>query len=573
MKDYKNVGNLTLKGIIFSDKKSLDTIKIVVNLLSGHCLYPCFLNRLKMKQKVSLNPLQHLVMKLSAREQAYFKRMARIQSNQKNTLLVKLFDLLGSNKSFTTDRLCELLKIQSKTQLSGIKTKLFNDILDMKVTLERNKNINSQLHFAQEQVSILLEKGLFESAEELCTKAIITAKYYAKYQFLSALLHLQNNTKQYKDYKKYKAGSDALFNGIQSANRHEQALQQIRLFYEQVKILGYRTWLPIGVKEMKDIRKMGNMVAEMKQDKTFSQSVREEALIKLYFLNTQALCCYMLHEGEPCIKACLQMLDCWNAFPQLIDEYAELFIHSVNTTSYNDFYCRRTDMARKHISMYTMLASAHLTSNFYSKIFSIIRFNTELKIYHKTFRYDQVKEIVDQQSPIILSYARELLPPPDALSVSTSVCISYFVLEQWDDAETLLLDVKEQNRAVNREDMLFFALMFHLLILYEKKEWYRMDNAIEAAYHFLYARKKLRPFEREMLLFLKHLASARNRQTIKTICKQFLDQLRQMNKKEIPLYSLYFNFPGWVESKMKEMHYMDYAREQAKIKTVTSSNT
>lgn len=527
-------------------------------------MYPRAKNSLKMSQKASFSPLQELVKGLPAKEQSYFRRAARFQANRKNTLALRLFELMIGADSYTTDTLCELLHIRSKTQLSGIKTKLFNDILDMKVSIKRKENINSRLHFVREQAIHLMNRSLFESAREWCSRGIILAKHYAKYQYLSELLHLQNNAMQYMDYKRYKAGSYSLLNRIQLAIRHEQALQQIRIFYEQMKILGYRSWLPIEAKEIKEVREMENKVTQMSREPFFMQSMEEEALIKLYFLNTKALCCYMLHEKESCTKICLQIIEHWKASPQLINEYAALFIHSVNITSYTDFYCRQNTLAKEHISTYARLARDHLAAGFYSKIFSVVHFNTELKIYHKTFCYDRVKQIIDQQSSVNLSYAKELLPPPDALSVHTSVYISYFVLEQWDDAEMLLLNVKEQNRTINREDILFFSLIFHLLILYEKKEWYRMDSTIETTYHFLYARKRLRSFERAMLLFLKHLAASRNKEDAKKACSRFLNQLQKTNRNEIPLYSLYFNFPGWVESKIRDMHYMDYMRAQGK---------
>ena len=73
----------------------------------------------------------------------------------------------------------------------------------------------------------------------------------------------------------------------------------------------------------------------------------------------------------------------------------------------------------------------------------------------------------------------------------TSVCsFLYFVLGEWKEAENLLFDIKELNRDINREDIFYFTTIFHLLIIYERKESLRLDNAIDAAYHVLYASKK-----------------------------------------------------------------------------------
>ncbi len=50
-----------------------------------------------------------------------------------------------------------------------------------------------------------------------------------------------------------------------------------------------------------------------------------------------------------------------------------------------------------------------------------------------------------------------------------SICISYFVLDNFEQAEDLLLDVININHEVQREDILYFSAIFYLVILYEKK--------------------------------------------------------------------------------------------------------
>jgi len=152
------------------------------------------------------------------------------------------------------------------------------------------------------------------------------------------------------------------------------------------------------------------------------------------------------------------------------------------------------------------------------------------------------------------------------LSIKGSVCISYFVMEQWDDAETLLSVIKEQNQHINREDILYFSLLFFLVILYEKKEWERLDSALKSAYHFLYARKKLRPFERELMLFLGHLSAAESKRSTNELINNFLQRLNHYrNDPDKNLYFLYFNYYGWLESKLMNLRYMDYLKEQLKL--------
>jgi hypothetical protein len=126
----------------------------------------------------------------------------------------------------------------------------------------------------------------------------------------------------------------------------------------------------------------------------------------------------------------------------------------------------------------------------------------------------------------------------------------------------LLSLIKEKNQHINREDILYFSLLFYILILYERKEWGRLDSTIEASYHFLYARKKLRIFERELMLFFKRLSSSRKANP-NALIKNFLAHLdNYKNDPDKNLYFLYFNYYGWLESKLLNLRYMDYIRQQ-----------
>lgn len=508
----------------------------------------------------SPNSLQQLILALSAREKVHLKKMIAAKTGREKTLSLKLFELLEKENRFSTVQLLQKLSIRSKTQLSGLKTSLFNEILDTKVYDDRKGNINSCLHIAHEQIIILFQKGMFDAAEKLCQKVIGIAKKYAKYQLLADLLYLQNNAIQYKNYKKYRAVNPDLFENIKSAIQHQHALAGIRLLFEQIRVLGYRTWLPIEEKELVLIRNMDEELHSMNADIVFRKAVEEEVLIKLFYLNTKALCSYLLHEKYECSVACEEALHCWKKDAHLIAEYSRLFLHSVNVTSYHDFFMNNIQKAEMHLNDYSALANKYLNISHYFKRFQIIHFNTALKIFHKTAQYDKVRNLINGEGREIQKVANRFLPDPDILPVFASICISYFVLGQWDEAESMLMQTKDKNYTVEREDILYFNLVFHLLILYEKKEWYRLDSAIEAAYHFLYSRKKLRIFEREMMLFFKRLALIRDMNGIQKACAQFLQRLQRINEKDIPLYSLYFNFPGWIESKIEGISYMEYVK-------------
>jgi len=512
-----------------------------------------------LKEEENNQDLFLLIRGLSRSEKSYYKKMSKRHANQNDALHLKLFKLIDEYDLSDENELCSRLELANKIHFSGLKTYLQKDILDSLTFQKRNKSVDTQLYFMQEQIRALQEKNLLFLAEKLCRKGIALATSYEKYHFLIMLLHLQNRVVEYKNYKQYKSNADVIFSNLQSAIQYHQALVENRFLYEKARRLTYRSWLPITEKELAEIIKTKTLLNNI----TFSNS--KHPLISLLYLNTLALCQYMLHENSFCNDTCKKIYHLWKTSSHLINEYPFLFLNSVNTNCYNDFSGNDIRHVQEHLKAYAQMVKAHLKNEIYGKHFEVISFNTELKIYLKTAEFDQLKNLIAQKSALIFSYSSQILAPADRLSILSSVCIGYFVLRQWDEAERLLMSIKELNRSINREDILYFSLLFFLAILYEQEEWYRLDIALEAAYHLLYDRKSLRPFERELMLFLRQLASERSRNNLNKLIEEFLKRLDKY--KDDPaknLYFLYFNYYGWLESKLMNLRYMDYIRLKIK---------
>jgi len=511
-------------------------------------------------KKEGYNPDIFLLVKgLTSSEKSYYKKMSKRHADQNEALHLRLFKLIDESSIIHENELCKALDIENKIHFSGLKAYLHKDILDILVFQKRNFSVDTQLFFMQEQIKTLHEKKLLHLAQKVCKKAITLAIQYEKYHSLILLLHLQNRVLEYKDYKQFKDTTGIIFSTLRNAIDSHQLYVENRFLYEKVRLLTYRSWLPITADELHEIEKAKEILNEM------GPVSDKQPVISLFYLNTMTLCQYMLHENEACTNTCKRIYFLWQNNTHLVNEYPLLFLNSINTISYNDFLCNNISQAEQNLFAYGKIAKEHLRNEVYNKHFEVIEFNTQLKIFLKTAQFDQVKTLIDGKASIIFSYSAEILSPADQLSIKGSVCICYFVLEQWDDAETLLSVIKEQNQHINREDILYFSLLFFLVILYEKKEWERLDSALKSAYHFLYARKKLRPFERELMLFLGHLSAAESKRSTNELINNFLQRLNDYrNDPDKNLYFLYFNYYGWLESKVMNLRYMDYLKEQLK---------
>ncbi len=499
-----------------------------------------------------------LIKGLSQGEKSYYKKMAKRHADQNSALHLRLFKLIEKDKMTNENQLCESLNIENKIHFSGLKAYLFKDILDTLVFRKRNNCVDTQLCFMQDQITSLQEKNLFHLAQRICKKAIFLAERYQKFHFLISLLQLQNRVFEFKDYKYFKDTNGSILSKLQDAIQLHKFITENKLLYEQARALTHCTWLPITPEELTEIKKVKTILNDLKPPGD------EQPLITLFYLNTLALCQYMLHNTILCSYTCRTIYECWKRNTQLINEYPLLFLNSLNTTCYNNFLSKNIKQAEQALQAYEQLVKKHLKNESYVGHFEVIRFNTTLKIYVKTAEFNKLKHLLESKTNNVILCLSKVLSPPEQLSVMCSVCISYFVLEQLEDAERLLSVIKEHNRNIKRDDILYFCLLFNLVILYEQEKWDQFDSSLKTAYHFLYTRKKLRPFERGLMLFLGRLSDAHSKAVANRLISNFLKT--KDNYGEDPdknLYLLYFNYYGWLESKLGKMRYMEYIRQHA----------
>jgi len=207
-------------------------------------------------KKEGNNPDIFLLVKgLSSSEKSYYKKMSKRHADQNEALHLRLFKLIDETSIVDENELCRALDIENKIHFSGLKAYLHKDILDILVFQKRNFSVDTQLFFMQEQIKTLQEKKLLHLAQKVCKKAITLATQYEKYHSLILLLHLQNRVLEYKDYKQFKATTGIILLTLKNAIDCHQLYVENRFLYEKVRLLTYRSWLPITADELQEIEK------------------------------------------------------------------------------------------------------------------------------------------------------------------------------------------------------------------------------------------------------------------------------------------------------------------------------
>jgi hypothetical protein len=284
--------------------------------------------------------------------------------------------------------------------------------------------------------------------------------------------------------------------------------------------------------------------------------------LRLRYVACAALSHYMLQEHMACRTCIAESLALLHTRPDMaLTEYDGLLLLT-NVACYNGFALGSAGHVEQCLASFDKLAQLGPKDARFRKRWAVLFFHNTLKIAHKKADYDAVAALIDKEARGVLGYLAEAVPPLESLAVATSIVISLFVLDRFDEAEELLLVLKERNRSLARDDIFYFTLIFHLVILFELKEWRRLASASEAAYQALYKRKQLRPFEKELMGFLKSLPARRSPEQFAALVRTFLPRLERYSADpEQRIYLLFFNYYDWLQSKLAGLSYRDYKQQ------------
>lgn len=500
------------------------------------------------------NELYLFIHSLEPFEKAYYKKMGKRYAEENRSLHLQLFELIEKSAVNNEKAFIKKLGLKSQAHFSGIKNYLWDDILST-IVYHRRKDLLARLQFVLLEAEILLSRNLISSAAKLLDIAWQTTVRYERYNIQTRIIHLRYKLLSYSDYKQYKSESARLLTLQQQVTRRLRCEQQLQMIRREL----------IGFKQFTYLRISPGQMARIGDIETELSSITIEtdcSLLRILKHFNHSAAAHLSYHFEKCIEHTEAFTALWQLQIHHIPHSPALFLSCADYCFYNAFAIKKTDLAERYLKTYGALAEKHLAKKDLER-WEVIAFNTQLKIYHKYAQYDQVSRLLEAQAVRILEKVSRVLPPVTGISVISSVCISWFVLEQYDKAENLLIDINNLNHQVQREDILYFAAVFYLLILFEKKNYLQLNQAISTSYFRLYNKKKLQPFEKDLMLFLKHLSNEYSNSNKLEIIQHFLTRLENYRNDPVKdLYFLYFNYFGWLESKIKKMKYTEYMQIQ-----------
>lgn len=469
---------------------------------------------------------------------------------------MQLFDeiVAGRATDDTTARLA--MGAIRPTQLSNLKQQLLNEILEQLVSAHHDATPLFQLHTGLMQLRELEERCCWQLARRLSKKLWAIAEQHGSYIFALELLFRRSQLIVQSNYQHYDAEAKAVNSLIEEYASYRRITQQIRYYAEKLLLLKTSDRYLLVANNRKEVEEAAATLQSL--------SVDGEAVphLRFRYLACYALCQHLLRQYKQCGKLIAEGLSLLQARPDMVVQEVEPLLSLVSTACYNGFAVDDVAEVEHFLDSFNKLAKHGPTDARFQKRWAILLFHNHLKIAHGKADYDSVARLLNEEAQTILGYVANAAPPLESLSVLTSIVISLFVLERFDEAEALLLVVKERNRRLDRDDIFYFSLIFHLVILFELKEWRRLASACEAAYQSIYKRKQQRPLEKDLMGFLKSLAVHRGQEEMEALTRAFLPRLEAyLNHPKQKLFFIIFDYYNWLQSKLARVSYRDYKRQ------------
>lgn len=327
------------------------------------------------------------------------------------------------------------------------------------------------------------------------------------------------------------------------------------------EILSNRLRKLIYLRTISNLRVTNEEVEDVWQEFQFVRHFEYDTsniIIHLLHQTALAMAGYLTNEEETTLAATDAFISIWIEKQDLIALYPELFFEGIKICFYIYFLWRMPADASSLAMQLNSIAERRLSENDRRK-WKIIMFHTRLKVFNKTARFKGVQKLLEKESKQIIEYSSKYYSLKDHLSIVTSVCLTEFILGNYKKADELMYEIKELNKKAQAEDILYFTSVFHLMILYEMRDWYRFQLMLDAAYRQLYKLKKKRDFEKELMLFLKKLSNLSTVPRYRDYAEEFMEKLEKYRQDPVTkLYFLYFNYYGWLSAKLGGIDYKFY---------------
>ncbi len=509
------------------------------------------------------NDLFLLINSMSKSEKRFFKLSASIHSGEKNYLV--LFNAIEKQKEYNEERIKRELKDRSfADNIAYEKNYLFKQVLKTLRNYHSGKSVDFQLTEMLEEISILHSRGLYKICEKTIVKAKKIAVDHERNAFLLELLKwewdLMHSRFAIDEVEKNVKGILVQYETIMSKISN---LNKYKAIASDVFVNTYKGAHIRGKEQQMNYSKLAALSLLSEESNALSYDARS------YFYLLKSNLYFVRRDWKNAFSSTVKLAGLLESNPAKIEEEPRKYIVVLNNIlstclalNKNEelfFYiekmknfAERIDVSRgKAIKEETFLCANY----------------AELEYYWKAGLFEEGIVKIERIREPLLEIIKNPLFTNHEILFKKFFAIFYFGVGQYNKSVYWLNQVINHSATSLRQDVMSAAIIFNLILHYEKGNDDILDYLVRSAYRFLYRKNRLYKFESIILVFIrKKLAKADTDGKLLTAFKSLRRELAALLKDPYENKALeQFDFIAWLDAKIDNKPFSEIVKKTSKV--------
>ncbi|RPI17258.1 MAG: hypothetical protein EHM58_10045 [Ignavibacteriae bacterium] len=498
-----------------------------------------------------MNPSQnlfYLIKSLSANEKRYFKMYCSLQSGDKNYL--RLFEAIDEISEYDETLIKEQFKKEKFIrQLTFTKNYLYNLIFKSLYSYYSKHSIESRLNDLVFRCCYFYKKALFK---EFRHSIDLGKKLSLEYERFGYFI-------QFSSYEKI-----LLIEKIFPVVDEKSILLQEELTSEKISNLfvyeSFAAMLTGIYREEGRTRDKAlfQYIERIKQSPLLtSENYALSSLAKERYYFLLQLISDIYGDFDNMYKYCRKRLEVMEADPKPFSD--RIYNYWRDTLMYLILLSIRLDKQEKLIK-YLNLLEMHSNDTASDKIYLfLVQSYLSIQLIITEKRWDKVNELMESIEKGLKMYKGKM---DSNFEIILYDLIARMLVESGQYNSSLVyINLLLQHPYISiRRDIEYNARLLNLIIHYELNNFEYLEYLIISTYRFLYKRKKIYKLETLVINFIKQLSKVNTNEDLIDNFKILQKELKQIYVKphEKNVF-LYFNYPEWVNKKLKEIQQKHYS--------------
>jgi hypothetical protein len=506
-----------------------------------------------------MEKLYALVKSLNGMEKRYFRLAVSVHKEAGTKSYTRLFDTILAQKTYNEQEWRNALKGDSILNRFDMgKNYLYRLILNTLENYHRNSSVEQKLVHQLNRALILYNKMLYRGSSEILEK---TRSLAARFEYHELHLQaLQLIIRVAMAEKKERRFTDPIH------QEHQEVLSRIKEINDYRKL--YHRVYTFFAEKGNDLRVPGLRKSYIRflGDPLLSDEARPEGYSeKNFYLLTRGLCFFCLGETGKSYKYTRQQLQLIHAYPERIKEDPEAYVTALNSLIFYGSVLGKVEELEK---AFTELRNFLLSNpSLYQKIF--IAYDNMMALCLTEGLFREGLKYADKVKEELPAYEEKVFAS-NKVSLYHDMFYIYFGCQKYEASLEWLNRLLNETTLSVREDIQVTARLTNLILHYELKNYDLLPYLLRRTYGFLSRRKRLNKLEKTLLQFVNKLlrVSGSDKREMRELFREIKAAMEKLTRKpdEAMILTEYFDYIGWLESKIENRSFEKIVREKAALK-------